>query len=117
MLFQTIEAARPFFGLFDTQKNGYRGIFPLPVDAPCLAKRFPQNQVLRFSPSMQQKTHHVSPDSSAGMSIQDVQEDKGTGKNHLSAMQGNNENHLEENSKTAKEERMFYIIRNGELMM
>ena len=101
-----------------SDQNSHRRIFSLPADAPCPAKRLPQNQVLRFSPFMQQKTHQVSADGSACKSLQDVNEKKGAGENNLSAMRSNNGDHPDENTETTGQpERMFHITREGGIVM
>ncbi len=74
--------------------------------------------MLWLSPSVQQKTHYVSADCSAGKSFQDGKEDEGTNENYLSGMQGNDGNHPDENTETTgRDGQMFHLIRQGESVM
>ena len=98
-------------------KDGNRRIFPLSVDAAYPAQRVSQNQELWFSPSVQQKAHHLSADGAACKAFQNDQRNKGTKKDHLSEVQGNHGDRLAENTETATTEAMFYINKERGIVM
>ena len=66
---------------------------------------------------MQQKTHYVSTDGSAGKAIPNDKESQRTGEDRLPTLQGNNGNHSNENTKAPKAEALPFITREGGFVM
>ena len=83
-----------------------------------LPQGFRRTRCIRVSPSLQQETHQVPATGSTGKPVNDAQESKGKGENHLSGMRGCNENRSDENLETIGQAgRMLRIIRQGEIVV
>ncbi|MEA3547785.1 MAG: hypothetical protein U9R66_08975 [Thermodesulfobacteriota bacterium] len=102
------------------QTKTVTGDVSLPVAAQCPAKSLSQKPVLRLSPSMQQKTYHVSADGSACKSIQDGKKIKIKERTKIicPACKATMEIILTRIPKQpARIGQMFHLIRQGESMM
>ncbi len=100
-----------------TNQDRNWGRFPLSVDAACPPQRLSENQIVWFSPSVQQETHYLSTDGAAGKALQDDQESKGTKEDHLSGVQSSHGGHLAKNTEATRAEAMFYINREKGIVM